>query len=98
MRVEIPISLTLPSFMRFACYQAILGLDMAVSLPSIALFLVILIAIVDAQCVTDGFVPCLPAGSQLGGAPPNTFDDSSFWDSLQSAASTPIGRRDLVNP
>lgn len=57
-----------------------------------------LAATAQAQCVTDGFVPCLPAGSQLGGVPSGSLDDSGFWDNLQSITSLPIGRRDLSEP
>ena len=72
---------------------------MTLSLPSLTIYIAILTATACAQCVTDGYIPCYPAGSSdLGGVPTDSFDDSSFWASLQDVASSPIGRRDLAHP
>ena len=70
-----------------------------INMPSLLYFASFfsIIAIINAQCVDPGFIPCYPAGSQLGGVPSDSFDDSGFWDSLQDVASLPIGRRDLAN-
>ena len=52
--------------------------------------LALLTTVSSAQCVTPGYVPCLPEGSNLGGIAPSDFRDSGLWDSLQGAASDPI--------
>ena len=36
----------------------------------------LLITFTSAQCVTPGYVPCLPAGSNPGGIDPSDFGDS----------------------
>lgn len=63
----------------------------------IAAFTLSLVARNNAQCVTPGYLLCMPAGSQLGGVPSDSFDDSAFWSSLQTVASLPIGRRALAD-
>ena len=69
---------------------------------SLPLSLVILISwahLIQAQCVTPSYVPCFPAGTESGGSsgvPQDDFDDTGFWDSLQSVASSPIGKRDVL--
>lgn len=61
-----------------------------------------LLQLIQAQCVTSGYVLCLPAGSELGGIPQDDFVNPDLWDSLQEAAMTSIDdgailRRDLVS-
>ena len=70
--------------------------------PLSLLFIFALVRLIQAQCVTSGYVLCLPAGSELGGIPQDDFDDSELWDSLQDAALTSIDdsdklRRDLAS-
>lgn len=45
-----------------------------------------LVHLIRAQCVTDGYVPCLPAGSDLGGIPEDDFADTELWANLQETA------------
>ena len=66
------------------------------------LFIFALVHLIRAQCVTSGYVPCLPAGSELGGIPQDDFDNSDLWDSLEDVAVTSsddagIFRRDLAS-
>ena len=69
---------------------------------SLSLSLVLLIALaplIQAQCADSSYVPCLPAGSESGGAgsiPPDDFGDSGIWDSLQGAALDPIQGRSVL--
>ena len=66
------------------------------------LFISTLVHLIQAQCVTSGYVLCLPAGSELGGIPQDDFVNSELWDSLQEATVTAtndggILRRDLAS-
>lgn len=69
---------------------------------ALSLSLALLITSTSAQCVTPDYIPCLPAGSNLGGVTPADFSNSGLWDTLQSVASTPIEKakrgRALSNP
>lgn len=47
-----------------------------------------LVHLIQAQCVTSGYVLCLPAGSELGGIPQDDFVDSELWIGLQDATIT----------
>ena len=63
------------------------------------LFIFALVHLSQAQCVTSGYVLCLPQGSELGGIPDVDYDDSLFWDSLQDSTIVyPAAlRRDLAS-
>lgn len=63
----------------------------------LALAPALFISTTSAQCVTPGYVPCLPRGSRLGGVAPANFDNSGVWDSLQSVASDPIQKKNKRN-
>ena len=70
--------------------------------PLSLLFIFALVHLIQAQCVTSGYVLCLPAGSELGGVPQDDFVDSDFWDSLEDVAITSsddsgIVRRNLAS-
>ena len=54
--------------------------------PLSLLFIFALVHLIRAQCVTDGYVPCLPAGSDLGGIPEDDFADTELWANLQETA------------
>ena len=60
------------------------------------LFIFALVHLMHAQCVTNGYVPCLPAGSELGGIPQDDFVNSDIWDSLQEATMTSINDGDIL--
>ncbi|KAL6720057.1 hypothetical protein ACLMJK_001978 [Lecanora helva] len=62
-------------------------------LPLTAVAILGALSIVDAQCVTPGYNICLPAGSELGGVPADSFDDTLFWADLQSVTAGSILRR-----
>ena len=74
---------------------------MPINTPSllsfVSLSILTIVVTISAQCVDPGFVPCYPAGSQLGGIPTDNFDDTSVWASLQSITNGAILRRDLTN-
>ena len=66
--------------------------------PLSLLFMFALVRLVQAQCVTSGYVLCLPAGSELGGVPEDDIDNPEVWDSIQSAIDdSAILRRDLAS-
>ena len=70
--------------------------------PLSLLFIFTLVHLIHAQCVTSGYVLCLPAGSELGGIPQDDFVNPDLWDSLQDVAMTSIDdgailRRDLAS-
>ena len=61
-----------------------------------------LVHLIRAQCVTDGYVPCLPAGSDLGGIPEDDYADTELWANLQESAVSYMDdgaglRRDLAS-
>lgn len=63
----------------------------------LALALALLTVTTSAQCVTPGYVPCLPQGSTLGGVAPADFGNSGLWDTLQGVASDPIQKKGKRN-
>ena len=66
--------------------------------PLRLLFILALVRLVQAQCVTSGYVLCLPAGSELGGVPEDDIDNPEVYDSIQSAIDdSAILRRDLAS-
>lgn len=70
--------------------------------PLSLFFIFALVHLIEAQCVTDGYELCRPAGSELGGIPQDDLVNSDLWDSLQGATMTAdndggILRRDLTS-
>lgn len=70
--------------------------------PPRLLFIFALVHLIKAQCVTSGYVLCLPAGSELGGIPQDDLVNSDVWDSLQDATMTSLNdggilRRNLAS-
>ena len=70
---------------------------------SLSLSLVVcfsLVRFIEAQCVTDGYVPCYPAGgSGSGGSGGLPLDDVTFpaeYDTLNSAIDTDLAKRGLA--
>ena len=52
--------------------------------------------IIAQDCVDPGYLLCLPAGSNLGGVPSSSLDDSDFWDNLAIIAAGSVVKRDLA--
>ena len=56
-----------------------------------------LVRSIEAQCVTDGYVPCYPAdGSDSGGSGGLPLDDADFpaeFDTLNNAVDTDLAKR-----